>query len=146
LKSEFSDYLKQFKISQTITDRIHEIYNTYVDILGLELDDIFITDYVTSANDRKLENLWFFNSKYMFEAKDFTTGFNIDAMRLDVIIHWEIKKRDYDFKTATEKSRLTISTKEFEASIGSTMRASGENCNQLFYIFQKYFKLNLASI
>jgi len=145
MKPGFEEYLKQFEISETLMNRIEEIYKIYVDVLGFEIEDIFVSERLDASNKQEFLSLWFFHSEYLFEAKNFTTELNIDAIVVSKnILHWELKSREYDFRSSTEKSRFTVVIRQVPATLVSDMLATGKNCDQLLNVFQKYIQPNLV--
>lgn len=89
------------------------------------------------------ENLWFFTENYAMEAKQFPLQDNFDMLVFyKRITYWNIQKQDYDFKKATDKSRLYLHFKVDTLTEGS-LKASKENCDYLKEIFLKYILPNL---
>jgi len=77
------------------------------------------------------------------EAKQFITTDDFDITPIkNRIIRWVLKKQDYDFKKATEKSRLHL---EFgmDTRLVCNLKASKENCDYLRDIILEYIKSNL---
>ncbi|MBI4379013.1 MAG: hypothetical protein HY578_07960 [Nitrospinae bacterium] len=77
------------------------------------------------------------------EAKRFITTdeFDITPIRKRVN-YWNIQKQDYDFKKATEKSRLHLLT-TFDEGVHGDYKAAKENCDHLRDIFLKNVAPNL---
>jgi hypothetical protein len=145
MKKEFIDYLGLIDIKGGILlDRIESIYEFYLEMCPDEITDIFVTDYIDSEGNREYENLWFFSDRYMMEAKGFAEGkddFEIAPIK-DRVVYFGIKKQDYDFKEATEKSRLYLVIK-LDIRVGGDLKAAKENCDVLRDIILKYVKPNL---
>lgn len=77
------------------------------------------------------------------EAKQFIKKDDFDITPIkNRILYWRIEKQDYDFKKATEKSRLYL---EFtlDTGISGEFKASKENCDYLRDIILKYVLPNL---
>lgn len=149
MKNEFIKYLKSIGITEALHERIKMIFgfytstNEYAAICRDEITDIFITDYIKEDGSREYANLWFFSPKYCMEAKLFITqdDFDIAPIR-NRVVHWEIKKKDYDFKKATEKSRLYLGL-SFDTGMKAEFKASKENCDYFRKIFLRYIVPNL---
>jgi len=145
MKQEFVDYLGSIGIKAgSLLDRIESIYEFYRDMCPDEIVDIFVTDYIDSDGKRVYESLWFFSDRYVMEAKGFAAGkddFDITPIK-DRVIHCTIQKQDYDFKEATDKSRLHLT---FGLDIGAIadFKASKDNCDALKNTIFKYVKPNI---
>ena len=144
MKEKFVKYLKKIEIPKALHPRIGDIYKFYKDFYGAKsLTDIFISEYIKDDGKRELENLWFFTNKFLLESKMFINKDDFDATPLkDRVLYWGIKKQDYDFKKATEKSRLTIQL-SLEGDIIGTLKSSGVNCDELKKVFEKHIVPNL---
>lgn len=143
MKEEFVKYLESIGITKTLRKRVEIIHEFYTETCPDEITAIFVTDYIKEDNSREYENIWFFSLKYCMEAKLFITKDDFDITTIEKrIVHWEIKKQDYDFKKSTEKSRLNLIIL-FDTGITGTLRASKENCDYLKDIIFKYVAPNL---
>lgn len=143
MKEEFKKYLKDVGITGDIRGRVERIYDFYREICPDEITGIFITDYIKEDGERVYEHLWFFSEKYCMEAKQFITTDDFDITPIkNRIIRWELKKQDYDFKKATEKSRLHLEF-EMDTTIEGELKASKGNCDYLRDIILGYIKSNL---
>ena len=145
MKVKFTKYLCSIGIAEAFFERIESIYRFCSEVCADEIIDIFVTDYITEDGTRNYENLWFFTPKYWMEAKLFATEDNFDMTSAkNKITHWGVKKQDYDFKRATEKSRFHL-TVDFEVAfaLSGELKASKENCDHLKKIFLKYVVPNL---
>ena len=143
MKEEFKKYLEDVDIIGAIGEKVERIYDFYREICPDEITGIFITDYIKEDGERVYEHLWFFSEKYCMEAKQFITTDDFDITPIkNRIIHWELKKQDYDFKKATEKSRLHLEF-EMDTTIEGELKASKGNCDYLRDIILEYIKSNL---
>ena len=143
MKEEFKKYLKDVDIIGAIGERVERIYDFYREICPDEITGIFITDYIKEDGERVYEHLWFFSEKYCMEAKQFITTDDFDITPIkNRIIYWTLKKQDYDFKKATEKSRLHLKF-VIDIEIEAALKASKENCDHLKNIMLKYIMPNL---
>ena len=75
------------------------------------------------------------------ECKDFVSTFNADMTALRGIKNWNVKQQNFDFKTPSEKSRMSIDL-AFAFDISGAMTATGLNCSYLVQILQKYIVPN----
>jgi len=141
---EFSTYLKQIDIkTKALTDRIRFVCDVASEICPEEIEQIFIADYIKEDNTRAYESIWFFSERYCLEVKNFETDYNIDIVPIKV--YWfEMSLKDYDFKKATQKSRLQVSM-IFDGQISGSLKAAKENCDVLRDILLKYIKPNLVT-
>lgn len=143
MKKEFIRYLESIDITNALRERIETIYKFYQEIYPDEITDIFIADYIKEDGLREYESLWFFSKKNCMEAKQFITKEDFDVAPIKKrIYYWTIQKQNYDFKKATEKSRLYL---RFELDTGVTcgVKAAKENCDYLRKIILKYIVPNL---
>lgn len=145
MKKEFTDYLELISIKGgALLERIESIYEFYLEMCPDEIVDIFVTDYIDSEGKREYENLCFFSDGYIMEAKGFAMGkddFDITPIK-DRVKYYEIQKQDYDFKEATEKSRLALHF-VLDTEVHGKFKASKENCDALRDIILKHVKPNL---
>jgi hypothetical protein len=143
MRGEFIKYLESIGIIKALRERIETIYELYKGICPDEIIGIFITDYIKEDGSREYENLWFFSEKNCMEAKQFITkdDFDINPIKKRVN-YWNIQKQNYDFKKATEKSRLFLRV-EFDINRSGELKAAKENCDYLKEIILKYVKINL---
>jgi hypothetical protein len=143
MKEEFIKYLESIGIANALRERIDTIYKFYQEIYPDEITDIFITDYIKEDGTREYENLWFFSEKHCMEAKRFITKDDFDIVPIKKRVnYWTIQKQNYDFKKATEKSRLYLKF-DLDAGINCDFKAAKENCDYLRKIILKYIVPNL---
>lgn len=144
MKEEFIKYLESIGITGELTKKIGTVYEFYKEVFPNEtITDIFITDYIKEDGTREYESLWFFSENYLMEAKQFIImdDFDITPVK-NRIIYIELKKQNYDFKKATEKSRFNLSVR-LDTGIVGEFKASKENCDYFKDIFRKYIQSNL---
>lgn len=147
MKTEFYSYLESIGLTDVSVKRIQEICQFYENILHRlddEIQDIFVTDFISKDETRQYENLWFFSKKYFMEAKLFLTQDDFDIAPSVKIRYIDIKKQDYDFVKANEKSRLYIDYR-FPYPSGGSFKASKNNCDYLKEIYLKHILPNLNS-
>ena len=143
MREEFIKYLESIGITKTLHKRIETIYEFYQEIGKDEITSIFITDNMNEDGSREYENLWFFSEKYCMEAKQFITKDDFDIAPIKKRIYYcNIRKQNYDFKKATEKSRIYLIFR-FDTGMGGEFKAAKENCDYLRKIIHKYVVPNL---
>lgn len=143
MKKEFIKYLESIGVANALWKKIEIIYEFYEEIYPDEITDIFITDYIKEDGLREYESLLFFSKKNCMEAKQFITKEDFDVTPIEKrIFYWTIQKQNYDFKKATEKSRLHL---KFYLDTGMTgeAKAAKGNCDYLREIILKYVVSNL---
>lgn len=144
MKEEFTDYLKSIGISEALYRRILEIYELYKSVCPEEITEIFVTDYIRDDNSREYENFWCFSNHFWMEARKFAFEDNFDMCFIKKrVLRWEIKKKNYDFKKATQGSRLSLLINIHFIAEGN-LRATGENCDRLRDIILKYVVSNFC--
>ncbi|GAG49134.1 unnamed protein product, partial [marine sediment metagenome] len=75
--------------------------------------------------------------------KSFTTKDNFDMTPVNNRIkYWSIQKQDYDFKSATDQSRLYVHF-QTDVDVSGDLKASKENCDILKTIFIQHILPNL---
>jgi len=142
MKEKFLNYLKDINLTtQKLTNRIEELYQICVEIVGQEFDDIFIDDIIKKNKERDYLGMGLF-------SKDiFATIGNIYEDKIDIItvsklnlelLGITIKKESYDFIEANEDSILKIELLCGMSSLES--RATSKNCDHLKNIFERYYK------
>ncbi len=147
MKAEFKNYLELIGLTGVIINRVEEIYQFYensLKILGEDILDIFVTDYVSKEGLREYENLWFFSKNYIMEAKLFLQQDDFDLAPIAKKIKYiQVKKNDYDFIKLNDKSRLYILYSTSTLSKGQ-FKASKENCRYLRDIYLKHILPNIT--
>jgi Flp pilus assembly CpaF family ATPase len=145
MEQRFESYLKKIGMTGTLRMRAQEIYRFYEALLpDDEITDIFVSEYVDSEGRRQYDSLWLFSSDYIMEASQFVTKDSFDMLRItNRVARWEVVKKDYDFKSATDRSRLTL-TIQFADRLSGLLKASMYNCDHLKDMLIKYFLPNMA--
>ena len=147
MEQTLNTYLVSIGITGALAAKVETIYEFYNQYLGCQIDNIFVSDFINKDGSRVYENLWFFNSSFCYEAKQFNTqdDFDTDIIK-DAITWFTVKKNDFDIigNTTTENSRMFL---EFGLLSGrqGDMKASKENCKQLSLILKKYIQANYGT-
>ena len=140
---QFIPYLKEIDIvTRTLITRVEHIYTLCTNMCPEKIEDIFVTDYIKEDGTREYENLWFFSKGYCLEAKKFLSQIDLDITPLpNRINYWTVTIQDFDFKKASEKSRLTLQFRTVQ-EIHGDYKAAKRNCDYLNMIINKYIKPN----
>jgi len=137
MKQHFIEYCRAVGLSEVLLKRVESIVSFYADTVKVNVEDIFISEYIDKDGARQYESLWLFASSHWMEAKTFLVADIFDSADMqDVIKYWKLEKTEYDFLQATEKSRLTV-TVGTEIDISAEFKASKENCDYLRALFLK---------
>lgn len=144
MKDEWGAYLESIGIKELFLKRAEEVINFYQQIYQDQIEDIFVTEYLKEDGERVYESLFLFSKSLIMEAKQFLTVDDFDCVPFENNIrYWVIKKKEYNFLKALNKSRMTV---EFAVSGGSsaTLKASQGNCDHLKALFLKHIISNLV--
>lgn len=147
MTKEQNQYLESIGITGALTEKVERVVAFYTEYLGVEFDDIFITEFVNMEGSRFYENLWLINNNFCYEAKLFMTEDDFDSDIIKNSVKWfAIKKTDFDIvnNITNDNSRMHL---EFglESGRDGDMKASKDNCKQLSLIFKKYIQPNYIS-
>lgn len=142
LPPAFTRYLRTVGMTKPLIDRAAVIYDFYRQIVKGPIPGICVSEYITDENQRNYESLWFFTPRLAMEAKSFLTGDDFDLTPLQRIVRIQYRKEEYDFKKATERSRLHVSCQD-DAAISYNLKASGINCDHLKDISTRFLLPNL---
>lgn len=142
MNEKFLNYLKDIGIStQKLTNRIEELYQLCVGIVGHDFDDISIDDIVKKTRERDYVSMGFFSKDIIITINNIYED-TIDIIPVSILSQElsmiTIKKESYDFIEANEDSRLLIELFWGIHSIES--RATSKNCDYLKKIYERYFK------
>ena len=136
------EYLTSIGITSVLHERIETVLAFYHDTYDIDIADILVTDYVEKDETRVYEHLCFFSPDYFMDAKNFLSGDNFSITPIAKRpFHLAIEKTNYDFKRATDQSRVLLTCSCTGVVI--ILKAAKENCDHLRDIFLKYFVPNL---
>lgn len=139
MKPEFRAYLTDIGASSVLIDRANEILAFYEKVHSPEIDDLFVSEFVTNEEERQWESLFLFSKGFILEAHDFMIKDDFDIAKIDKILHVRVEKLNYDFEQASRDSRMKVySLFSFFSEAGVAIRASGRNCDYLKKIITKY--------
>jgi len=148
MKKEHIEYLKTIGLSDILIERVDSIYSLYKEVCPEEITDIFVDNYLKKDGTNVYESLWFFSgNSHVMEARQFAIVeediFDILSIP-DQIVYCKFEKRDYNFKKATDKSRLSLEIwfRDNEELL-CIFTASEINCDFLKEIYMKIIKPKL---
>jgi len=132
-------YCKSIGLTAPYLERTEALYEMINEAIKDEFVDIFIEDYIEQEGTRIYSCVSFFGKRFYAEIEEFLTKDEIVFCDINMIAKAiRVKKQDYDFKKATEKSRLNIDI-IFDFHTTANLKASKENCDFLWNIINKYF-------
>jgi hypothetical protein len=144
MDKEFQAYLENLKVSSVVISRVENLITMLQEIIKPDFTGIFLSDFITQDGTMQFDTLYLFSDAEILQARNFL---QIDNFELGDIkkncSSIEIQQQDYDFKTITEKSRLTITVKFATSDRIYPFKASRENCVYLKRIFELYLRPNI---
>jgi len=145
-KKEFVKFIPYLKgvdiVTRTLLKRIEFIYTLCSDMCLEEIEDVFVTDYIKGDGTREYENLWFFSKGYCLEAKKFLSQIDLDITPIkNRITYWTVTAQNFDFKKASENSRLNLAFNTVQG-ISGDFKAARRNCDYLKALINRYVKPN----
>lgn len=142
MKSEWRDYLVSLGFADPLLERAEEVVHFFTDIVRIKPTRLFVSEY--RDNDGPVFNsLWLFSEDLICEAKDFFQQDRFDCIPLrNSMTGWEIVARNFDWISANESSRVTL-TITFKHEVYGILQASGQNCLALVELLRSYIVPNL---
>ncbi len=134
-------YFDIIGLTNLFRDRANEVIDFYQNLYPNQLKTVFISEYIDSDGNRNFKNLWLLTNKHICEAKNFLKEDDFDSVTIkNSVKGWLLKKKNYDFKIATQKSRMTLNCflSYAESHFSCSMKASGENCGFLRDLLKEY--------
>ena len=139
----YDKYLKSVGIEDEYLSKAKSVLKFYIDVLRIDIKDIFISEYMDSENRRNYESMFLFSKNQFYEAKQFLTVAKYDGSVYKQLIHyWEVTNKNYEFEKITPDSRMTC-TFASVYRVECHLKASGKNCKQLMKIFKTYVLPNI---
>lgn len=143
MKKDFEIYLKAIGFKKPFLEKVEKVISFYSSACGIDINDIFVSEYINPEGQRVYENLWLFSEKYVMESKSFLNSEDYDIAILEGNIkYWNLKKQDYSFEHGDNTSRMFLDV-TLKTQIVALLKASKENCDHLSMIFKKYVMPNL---
>ena len=143
MKIEFINYLNEIGIiTETLINRIKEIYETFCKISPEDLIDIFVEDFMKKNNMREFIGISFFSDNYVLSMRNFLANesYVISSFKKK-ITYIEFNKKDFNLDIAAETSRMSVEA-QF-SDFNWTGKATGKNCEYLNKIVRKYLIPNI---
>lgn len=143
MKIEFINYLNEIGITtETLINRIKEIYETFCKISPEDLIDIFVEDFMNENNMREFIGISFFSDNYVLSMQNFLAKESIIITSFKKKIKFvSINIKDFNLDIAAETSRMNV-----EALLPGgnwAGKATGKNCEYLNKIVGKYLIPNI---
>lgn len=136
---QFNEYLRKVDITtKVLSDRVRFLYEAASKICPEKIERIFIDDYINEDKSRGYESIWFFSKRFILEAHDFETKYELDIVPI-IVYRLMIELKDYDFCKATEESRMRVSL-TFAEDLTGELKAAKENCDILRDIIFTYIQ------
>lgn len=143
MKPEFDEYCADIDISDTLLTQIRNMHYVTQNLLGEEIDAIFISDVMDQSGIRNYQSIFFFSKhRFAYFTLPNTAICNVVSWRgLYPIINTSFD--NYDFKKAHKNSRLrmVIATETNIATRHNqtiAFPASGNNCDYLLKIYTEF--------
>jgi hypothetical protein len=146
MKTEWITYLESIGIEGLFLERAEKVIDFYQQLYPDQIEDIFVTEYLDKDGNRQYESVWLFSNTGAMEAKAFLKKDDFDFASLkQQVKYWNIKKTEYDFCKATNKSRMIL---DFELLTGilCALKASRENCDYLKALLFKHIIPNAIDL
>lgn len=144
----FKDYLTEIGVTEPLRQRIDAIFELAAEMYGAivaDTTDILVTDYVQEDGSRVYEGVDFYFKDYVISSLDLTGNTDLRISKINTnVVFIQLRAKDYDFKKATDKSRLNATCSHTTATV-SVFKAAKENCDHLKEIIRKYFFPNLIA-
>ena len=138
------EYLPKVDITtNTLSERVSFLYEVASKMCPEKIERIFIDDYINEDKSRGYESIWFFSKRFILEAHDFETKYELDIVPI-IVYRFLIQLKDYDFCEATEESRMRVFI-TFGEDMTGELKASKENCDILRDIVFTYIQPKLSS-
>jgi hypothetical protein len=141
MKKEFVDYLRSIGINEPIQARIQSIIDKINIVLpNLDIKDMAVTEYVDKEGQRHYDDIRFYSGNIGVLSVDFLTSDDIIISILGGIKFRgvRINSKDYDFVKATTNSRIRVIGKLLSTEAAMDIRGTGENCDHIMKIVNKY--------
>jgi hypothetical protein len=146
---KFKEYLTKIGITKPLCQRIDAIFELAGIMYGAkvgDISDILVTDYIQADGSRVYAGVDFYFKDCVISSIDLTGDLNFGIAKIrQNVVFIRVKAKDYDFKKATEKSRLYVTCTYTSPNL-SEFKAAKENCDYLKEIIRKYVVPNLIAL
>jgi hypothetical protein len=136
MKTEGLNYLRSLGMSTVLMKRANRASKALSKIWQEKITDLFATEYINEDGVRQFEHLYFFTPCQIIQVKNFASEDTFDADAVPALANLLIKRTDFDFEEANEKSRLNV---RYGTATGchAEFKASRENCMTLTRILRE---------
>lgn len=139
MKEDFIKYMGSIDMPKILIKRVESFYEFYCNIDLEEPEDIFVSEYINKRGSREFGDLRFYSPNYRMFSPDFVTNNEfVISQKGEKLSHLGINRQEYDFRKATEKSRLYVYGRYIYGA-KAELKASGANCDNLKNILLKYY-------
>ena len=144
MKDQLRQYLESLGMTGPLVARVESVLSLCQSLCPEEITGICVSEYYKEDQTREYESVWFFSESYGMEAGRFISQDSLDLVPMRKrVVHWVLTKQDYDFETATDKSRLRVQF-ALGHQLSGSLKASKENCDHLRDIFKRYVVPNVS--
>ncbi len=134
MEKRFEDYFTSVGMKQPFIDRIEKIMKIVsITLTNSPILDVIIDNTIKKDGEIDYGNLRFYTDKFCITSFDFITEESLAITPLCMKYYsLDVDFKDYDFKKATEKSRLVVTGHYLGTERRTVIRGSGENCDAVF--------------
>jgi len=139
MKEEFLRYFQSIGIKGPILARIEELLQ-YTETLvpGFDLTDVVVNETVDRDGNRIYEDLRFFSKDVRVAILNFISETKITYGVSGSLKGVTFEAKDFDFRHATERSRLSVLGVYPSNESFGIFRGSGGNCDHIMNICRNY--------
>jgi hypothetical protein len=124
-------------MARVLIERIETHLSRIEIICEDEIIDLFVSEYLQENGSRQYQNATFFSENFVVEATRFVTDDELDMGRLkDSIYHIQINTKAYDWRRATDESRINLTARFGPPNLTVELKGSKENCDHALSIFE----------
>lgn len=139
MSTDHSAYLASIGMEEPFINRVIQICDRFRNLTNIDIEDIFVSEYINDEGNRVYEDLRIFASGWIAEADQFLSNDELFFTNIDELqsVGLSISSKDFDFGSTSSSSRLTarlLYTGDFYISF----KSSEENCQNLVSIIRKY--------
>jgi hypothetical protein len=140
-KKQVDAYVKELDATRVVRLRVQQIVDAYQALVDpTRLENLFISEIVDSEGQRVLQNLWLYGPSLACEAKNFLRSDDFDATAAGRVSYWNVRSQEYEpGRAPTTKSRFQVDF-SLQSGITCTLKASANNCIQLWLLFERIVK------
>lgn len=141
-------YLLTMEMKSSVDiERVRELFSCGQLMCPEKIRAIFISNYTESEGKKQYKDLWLFSDNYVLEVLNFArqeTPKVEMTMFTDNLLYISVEVKNYHFAGKAQKDStlhvfVTMLTR-FECDF----LATGQNCDILYSIFEKYLKNNIT--